>query len=193
MDATAGRSGTVVIGIGNEYRRDDAVGSAVVTALAERGARRPLPGGTSLRMSDGEPTHLVSLWENARLAVVVDAARVRPAVPGRVHRLEPADGRYPPTARTAGSHGLGLADAIRLARHLGRLPARLVVYAVEGADFALGTGLSGPVAARVESLADHIAAEVARHARSGAGTGDPAFPHSGQTPRCLPGHGAPRA
>ncbi|MFF4650767.1 hydrogenase maturation protease [Streptomyces sp. NPDC001380] len=70
----------------------------------------------------------------------------------------------------ASSHGLGLGEAVELARALDRLPGRLVVYAVEGRDTSCGTGLSEPVAEAVGPLADRIAAEVAGHlARTGGG------------------------
>ncbi|MFJ1706670.1 hypothetical protein [Kitasatospora sp. NPDC088346] len=66
------------------------------------------------------------------------------------------------------SHGLGLADTVELARELGRLPALLVVYAVDGADCSRGTGLSAPVEAAVNSLADEIAEQIAdRHGAIG--------------------------
>ena len=38
-----------------------------------------------------------------------------------------------------------MGDAIELARALGTLPARVVVYAVDGESFAAGLGLSAPV------------------------------------------------
>ncbi|WP_374228259.1 hydrogenase maturation protease [Streptacidiphilus sp. ASG 303] len=70
----------------------------------------------------------------------------------------------------ASSHGLGLGEAVELARALDRLPERLVVYAVEGRDTSCGTGLSEPVAEAVGPLADRIAAEVAGYlARTGGG------------------------
>ncbi|MDH6144285.1 MULTISPECIES: hydrogenase maturation protease [Kitasatospora] len=149
---------TVVIGVGNEYRHDDGVGWAVVNRLAERDGQRPLPVGTVLRVCDGDPARLITLWEAADLAIVVDAAHAHPGHPGRVHRLE-LDGRQlPASSGSTSSHGLGLGEAVELARALDRLPRRLVVYAVEGTDTSLGTGLSAPVAAAVEPLTDRIAA-----------------------------------
>ncbi|MBN0042731.1 hydrogenase maturation protease [Streptomyces actuosus] len=161
----------VVIGVGNEFRHDDGVGWAVIACLRERARGRPLPPGTVLETCDGDPGRLLALWENAALAVVVDAAQADPPRPGRVHRLA-LDGTPPgPTATSStSSHGLGLGEAVELSRILGRLPGRLVVYAVEGADHALGRGLSAPVAACVETVADAVAADVAGHvAGHGAG------------------------
>ena len=72
----------VVIGVGNEFRRDDGAGPAVVTSL-----RGQVPPGVDLVLTDGEPTRLIEAWTGAALAVVVDAVRADPPRPGRVHRF----------------------------------------------------------------------------------------------------------
>ncbi|MCX4744786.1 hydrogenase maturation protease [Kitasatospora sp. NBC_01287] len=158
---------TAVIGVGNEYRHDDGLGPAVLTRLARRAEQQPLPGGTDLLVCDGDPARLITLWEGADLAVVVDAAHAHPGRPGRVHRLELDGGPWSPAAASTSSHGLGLGEAVELARVLDRLPGRLVVYAVEGTDTSPGTGLSAPVAAVVDPLARRIADEIAFHHRHG--------------------------
>jgi hydrogenase maturation protease len=50
------------------------------------------------------------------------------------------------------SHGLSLGDAIGLARALDRMPERLILHAVEAADFRLGVGFTPAVAAAVAPL-----------------------------------------
>ncbi|MEV5976662.1 hydrogenase maturation protease [Streptomyces sp. NPDC052114] len=156
------RTRIAVIGVGNEFRRDDGVGRAVIARLRARAAGRPLPPGTVLATCDGDPARLIGLWEGADLAVVVDAAHAHPARPGHVHRLSlDADRPLPPP--TTSSHGLGLGEALELARVLGRLPGRLIVYAVEGADDALGTDLSPAVAQVVAPLAEDVESEITRH------------------------------
>jgi hydrogenase maturation protease len=142
----------VVIGLGNPYRRDDGVGPYVVQRLRER----ELPG-VVLATTLGETTELMRLWEGAELAVVVDAIQAAPAHPGRVHRLTVVD---PPGERSRAAHGLDLGDAVELARVLGRMPARLVLYAVEVADVGYGEDLSPAVAEAATRLVDEIAAEL---------------------------------
>ncbi|WP_125625656.1 hydrogenase maturation protease [Streptomyces sp. WAC 00631] len=176
MTGRRGSGRTVVIGVGNDFRRDDGVAWRVVGRLRERAEGSPLPPGTELRECDGDPGRLIGLWEGAELAVVVDAAHAHPPSPGRVHRLE-LDRRRLWRDGAASSHGLGLGEAVELSRALGTLPTRLVVYAVEGADSTLGTGLSAPVAAAVEPLTARIEADIG----SGAGTGC-----AGDGPRGIP-------
>ncbi|MER5301240.1 hydrogenase maturation protease [Streptomyces lasiicapitis] len=156
------RTHIAVVGVGNEYRHDDGIGWAVVGRLRERAARRLLPSGTTLAACDGDPGRLIALWEGAELAVVVDAAHAHPGMPGRVHRIELDAARLAQPPRTS-SHGLGLGEAVELARVLGRLPGRLVVYAVEIADSSLGTGLSPGVAEALAPLAESVELEIVRH------------------------------
>lgn len=145
----------VVIGIGNRFRRDDGAGSLVVDRL-----RGPAGLGDVLLVeSDGDATRLVDLWDGVHTAVVVDAVRTVEPVPGRVHRIE--TGRLSGSGRgEASSHSLGLGDAVDLAAILDRLPERLIVFAVEGADFTFGVGLSEPVRPAVESVAYAIEREL---------------------------------
>jgi hydrogenase maturation protease len=140
----------IVIGVGNEYRRDDGLGPEVVALLRDR----DLPGVTYAEC-DGEPVTLIELWQDADVAVVVDAVRAPDARPGRVHRLS---ARHPAASATgaASSHGVDLGDAVALARALGRLPRHLLLYAVEVSDTGFGMGLSAPVAAAAQRVADEI-------------------------------------
>jgi len=137
----------VVIGVGNEFRRDDGIGPAVVARLRDRA-----PATVELLVSDGEPARLIEAWSGADLAVVVDAVRSEPAVPGRLHRLV-LDEADPAAPYPVSSHGLGLGEAVGLAQALGRMPGRLIVHAVEAADLGTGPGLSEPVAATAGALA----------------------------------------
>jgi hydrogenase maturation protease len=156
-------SRAVVIGVGNEFRRDDGVGPHVVARLRDR-----VPPGVDLVISDGEPAELLEAWEGAGLAVVVDAVRAVPSVPGRLHRVVlAATTALPGTA--VSSHGLGVEAAAALAAALGRLPACLIVHAVEVADTTQGLGLTPEVAAAADALADAVLRELTSPWVSAAG------------------------
>lgn len=137
----------VVIGVGNEFRRDDGVGPAVARALAASGVRTEI--------SDGDPVRLMEAWEGAEFVVIVDAVRCTPALPGRWHRTT-----LPHTIPAASSHGFGVPEAVELAEALDRRPEHLVIYAVEVADVGFGTGLSPAVAAVVTPLTAAVRAEL---------------------------------
>ncbi|HUJ06448.1 MAG TPA: hydrogenase maturation protease [Streptosporangiaceae bacterium] len=147
----------VVIGVGNEFRRDDGVGLRVLESL------RPLvPDTVRLVVSDGEPVRLIEEWSDSDLAVVIDAVRAgalgTPA-PGRTYRLEIEQVGGEPLAAVS-SHGLGLGNAISLARTLDMLPNRLVVHAVEVADCGYGTGLTPAVAGAADTLTTAVLADL---------------------------------
>jgi hydrogenase maturation protease len=147
----------VVIGVGNAYRRDDGVGPAVLALLDRAG---PYPG-VELIATDGESSRLIDAWTGASLAYVVDAVRTVSPSPGRIHRISVPDPASRPRAGAASSHGLGLGEAVELARMLDRLPGRLELFAVEVADTGFGEALSDPVAAAATQVAQLIRARLA--------------------------------
>jgi hydrogenase maturation protease len=129
----------VLVGVGNPWRGDDGVGIAVVRAAATRLAGAPV----DITEVDGEPARLVEIWDGRPLAVVVDAA-YGGGEPGTVHRVELTatdPDRLGPASRHGGSHALGVADAVRLAVALDRLPDRLIALGIEGAGFAHTDGI----------------------------------------------------
>ena len=145
----------VVIGIGNPFRRDDGVGPAVADRL--RAQRLP---GVRLAVSTGETTALIELWAGARLAVVVDTLRTEPPTPGRIHRLSVVEPQEPATDQAA-EIDTDFGEAVELARVLGLLPDRLVLFAVEASDVGFGPGLTPAVAAAAGRIAAEIANQVA--------------------------------
>lgn len=149
----------LVIGVGNAYRRDDGAGIAVIEAL------RRLSAGVDVAAESGEPAALLERWTGRSLVLLVDAARTG-APPGTVHRFDVAGNGQAalpvPVAATSG-HGLGVAEAVALGRTLQRLPHRLVVFGIEAGDDTFGVGLSGPVAAAVDSVVNAMLHEARSH------------------------------
>jgi hydrogenase maturation protease len=146
----------VLIGLGNEWRRDDGVGIAAARMVAPR-----VDGTVRVVELDGDPARVIEAWDGAELAVLVDAVRSGAAA-GTMFRTEvgadPAS--LPAGATDPSSHGLGVGEAVDLARVLGRLPDRLVVHGVEAADLGEGPGLSPAVAAALPALADRVLADL---------------------------------
>jgi hydrogenase maturation protease len=149
----------LVIGIGNSFRRDDGVGLAV----AERIAALDLPG-VSVMTSDGEPAAIIDAWAGVPTTVVVDAAVGEHTTRGQIRRWTPDEAALP---STTSSHAFGLPQAYALGQALGRMPNRLVVFTVDIADAALGTGFSAPVAASVASAVDAVLTELTVDAPEG--------------------------
>jgi hydrogenase maturation protease len=134
----------LLLGVGNPDRGDDGVGPEV----AARVARLAVPGVEVA--TEAEPLALLEHLRRPGLdqVVVVDATVPGPE-PGRVRVLPVGAARLVRRTGPAGTHALGVADAVELARALDLLPARLALVGVEAGSSGVGEGLSGPVQARL--------------------------------------------
>lgn len=130
-----------MLALGNRFRRDDGIGAHVLDML-----RTQLPDGGTIDLFEriDDALGIIASWENAALAVVIDAARPGREA-GRIDRFDHQIDLIPHDLAACSSHGLGLAEAVRLGELLGRMPERLIVYAVQAQSIGNGTGLSGPV------------------------------------------------
>ncbi|WP_424361393.1 hydrogenase maturation protease [Methylocystis parvus] len=146
---------TIVIGVGNHDRGDDAAGRKVAHRL-----RAMTPPEALVVELDGEATTLLARLEGASAAILIDAC-VSGAEPGTLHRFDVATAPLPSGAFGLSSHGFGLSEAIELARALGTLPKRCVVYAIEGERFDIGAPMSDKVMAAIVRAAQEIRAELA--------------------------------
>ncbi len=161
----------VIAGIGNDMRHDDGAGALVAARALEvlgpaAGPGKEIDGALSSELR--EPLDLLGNWDEADLAIVIDAVRSR-AEPGTLS-LTWFGGEAPgcqmdgPSAsiseavavgrgQLASTHGLGVVGVYRLARAMGHPPRRVVVLGIEGQDFSQGEGLSASVSAVIDNAA----------------------------------------
>ena len=135
-----------IIGCGNLDRGDDAAGILVAERLRDLGIEaQPLSGAAF---------DLIEEWRGADEVIVIDAMRSG-APPGTVRIWD--DGRIPERLTASSStHGLGVAEALCLARTLDLLPQKPRIIGIEGAEFGVGTPLSTQVQEAVEAVAQQI-------------------------------------
>ena len=143
-----------MVGIGNAWRSDDAVGLAVARLLTGT-----LPDGVDVLEREGEPVALIDSWEGAEEVWLVDAVSSG-APPGTLHRLDASEQELPAALFRASTHHFGLAEAIELARAVGRLPRKTIVYGIEGASFDTGETLSPEVEEAATQAAEAVREEV---------------------------------
>jgi len=139
-------AGVLVIGVGNRYRRDDAAG-----LLAARRLREAAGASVAVREESGEGTALMQAWEGVEAVILIDAVHSG-APPGTIFRLDARQDPIPAGWFHWSSHAFGPAEAIALARTLGRLPPRLIVFGIEGKTFDAGDGLSPEAERAVEDV-----------------------------------------
>jgi hydrogenase maturation protease len=143
----------LVIGVGNDFRGDDAAGLLAARRLnACRGVR------AVEHTKDG--LSLMEHWSATDHVVVVDALSSGHA-PGTIFRFEATEGPVPGDVGWISSHSPGVAEGIETARVLGRLPASLTVYGIEAGCVDPGDPVTAAVAAAVEEVALAILDETA--------------------------------
>jgi hydrogenase maturation protease len=136
-----------IIGFGNLDRGDDAAGLLVARRLRELAVESE---------ENCDPLSLIDSWSNDDEIIIIDAV-VTGATPGTIRfwqvGSEPLSGF---TFETT-THGLGVRQAIELARTLNRLPERIRIYGIEGRLFEIGASPSPKVLNSVENVAQQLA------------------------------------
>jgi len=140
----------LVIGLGNPYRSDDALGLVVAQYL-----RQAPQAHVTIVDTPQDGTALLELWRDADVVVLIDAVSSG-AEPGTLYRFDAGLQPLPTHFASTSTHALGVAEAIELARALRQLPPALIVYGVEGQTFAPGMGLSEAVASRIQEVVKRV-------------------------------------
>lgn len=146
---------TVVIGIGNAYRGDDAVGLHVARKLS--GLRLP---DVAVRECSGDTASLAETWRGAQKAILVDAM-CSGSMPASIHRFNASAQPLPREEFPAFStHAFDLASCIELFRNLQQLPPALVVYGIEGTCFKNGRWVSRAMEQAISQTVSLICDEI---------------------------------
>lgn len=161
MPTTSEPPDTIVVGLGNPVRYDDAVGLRTAEAVARLLEAGPV-AGVRVAVSTRAGLELVDLLTGAARAIIVDCLAPAEPVPGRIHRLTPDE--VAGSTRLIGAHDVSVGDAFALARVAGiPMPETIDIYAVEVGDIdRIEEGLSPAVARAVPALAQRIYAQLAR-------------------------------
>jgi hydrogenase maturation protease len=145
----------VLVGVGNEFSTDDALG-----VLVAREMRRRCPSGLKVVEASGEGASLIDAWKGADEVIIVDA--MAGPEPGEIHRIDASASSVPKDLSLFSSHAFGVADAIEMARELHQLPAVTILYGIEGEAFDPGVGLSDSVLRSLPRLLAMIEQDLCR-------------------------------
>ena len=142
-------NGIVVVGVGNDFRQDDAAGLIA--------ARRLRDCGILAEEHQGDFATLNETWKEADSLILIDA--IAPCrVPGAIYRLNASTSPLDRQVCNTSTHAFGLADVIELSRALGTLPPRVLVFGIEAKNLAVGVGLSREVEASLPELVKEVMA-----------------------------------
>jgi len=147
-------SGITVIGVGNDYRGDDAIGLTAARKLKER-------VGPNIKVleHDGDGAGLVECWKNSERVIVMDAVH-SDAEPGSVFRFDVAAWSAPERFFSHSTHAFGVAQAVELARALNQLPQALIIYGVEGKNYDAGATLSAEARQGIDQIVEQSFSEI---------------------------------
>lgn len=145
-----------VIGVGNAWRGDDAVG-----LLAARRLRECLKPPVQVLEAEGDGLALLDLMDGVDRVILIDAVKAGER-PGTSMRLDVSTesrwGKYIPCS----THAVGIAEAIDLARALERLPKQVVLYGIEIESVESGAALSDAVRGGLNIVVDQVIKDVER-------------------------------
>lgn len=135
-----------VIGLGNEFRGDDAVGLVVARRL-----REALPDSIEVIEHVGDGASLMYAFERVECVYLIDAVKSGAEI-GTIHRLDARDQTIPTEFFHYSTHAFSLAEAVEVARRLNRLPLSLLIYGIEGTVFDYGAPMSPEVEAAARAV-----------------------------------------
>lgn len=145
-----------VIGIGNEFRGDDAVGIVVARHF------NTLDPRVFVKAPVSDAAALINAMTGANAAFIIDCAHSDYDA-GFIYRFnyphDPIPEKLFPGYST---HYMKLTSALATAKELGCLPARLIIYGIVGKNLEHGEPLSPDVAAAAEKVISEIDAEIRR-------------------------------
>jgi len=147
----ANEKSILVIGVGNEFRGDDGAGLVAVREL-----RRHFGDGISVLEESGDGLALLDAWQGADTVVLIDAMQSG-ARPGTIQCWDANRDAIPRGCLAGTSHAFGVTEAIEVGKSQKCLPAQLVIYGIEGENFAFDIGLSPAVEAAVMRLTNELA------------------------------------
>jgi len=143
----------LIVGIGNPMRGDDGCGPVAVEHLSKR-----LPGCRFYTVSENTLS-VLDRWDKSTTVYLIDAA-LCDREPGTVNRYDLlSDLKAIPPSVVSG-HSFSVIDLIELAKTLSLLPARCILYTVEGENFSVGDPISEPVRKGIDQVVLAISREV---------------------------------
>ena len=147
---------TQILGLGNTYLGDDAVGIHVVREL------KPViePLGIDAVEAELGGFGLAEILGDYDRAIIVDAVKFGNAPPGTVSRYTIEDFRY--SVHTAHVHGINLPSALEIIESLGmKVPDPIVIIAIEAKEiYTFGAPMTPEVAEAVPKATELVVEEL---------------------------------
>ena len=147
----------VVIGLGNDFRSDDAAGLIIARRIKENSL-------DTVRVVEGisDAAALFDAWKGAEKVIIIDAA-ASGMHPGRIYRFDALSENIPEDFFCSYStHDFSITDSVELATTLGELPEEIIIFGIEGERFLHGSELSQEVEKAIPAITECILSEIAK-------------------------------
>ena len=145
---------TIIIGIGNRNRGDDALGCLVVEKLNALGTIEH-----EIIEHNGEPASLMDRWLDYSRAIIIDAVSSHGEA-GTVFNFDLKAEQLPKEFRRTSTHGFGLFEAIELGRVFDTLPDQMSFHGIEGSNFQMGDKVSEELNNAIDKIIENVLGEI---------------------------------
>lgn len=140
----------LIVGIGNRYRGDDGLGCFIVDEL-----KKQVTHDVEVIEHNGDPASLIDLWQGRSQVILIDAVSSGAEI-GTIHYVDLRQQALPDTFQRYSTHALGVAEAVELARVLGKLPPYIIFWGIEGENFETDAQQSVRLRQAITALQDRV-------------------------------------
>lgn len=144
----------LIIGLGNEFRGDDAFGIQVILSL-----KRKFPLLGKFIIEQGDSSRLLDSW-SGRHVVIVDAIASKVLPVGAMCVSKSRDELIDNNQVLFSTHGLDLGHVLALGRDLKKFPKTVYFIGVVGSDWGMGDPMSQEVEGAIIETKKRIVAHV---------------------------------
>lgn len=139
------------VGIGNDFRCDDAVGLLIARKLKD------LYPDLEIIESDGNGFDLISNFSKYNRVIFIDAAIAeKPEEIGQTKIIKVTPQTSLPDIKIFSSHSLSLIEALKMSKELNILPDEIYIYLIYSMNFSFGQEISEEVKRASEKILDTI-------------------------------------
>jgi len=145
----------LLVGIGNPFRGDDAVGLEVARSLESI-----LGNALDVIYCEGDPVDLLDLWSDRDQVFLIDAVTTGTKSIGFLHCFHPLKEPIPASLSSSSTHLIDINQVIELGKALGSIPKMITLFGIESRDFSLEEGISSSLKKQLDSISQTIEKEI---------------------------------
>ncbi len=129
----------LLIGVGNEFRGDDAIGISVMESM-----RKKYPELGEYIIEQSDLMQLLSIWDDKDL-LIVDAIRSSQLDLGDIFSSSSADEIMKMTDVLFSTHGIDLAHVLAIGKSINKMPKSIFFIGINGKNWNIGDAISSEV------------------------------------------------